>query len=337
MLDVDKNNSYVINKLREKSKVSRVQLPAGIELSIKNRTLNVSIKNVAQDMQRNSVAFEGWILVLKCWLSDIIEFVVLDFKSSDDLVRKYGCPKAWHYNRFLYRLNIMLRIFPTWFSVKKERMSIVQDFIDWVDSNNLMLNHSLHERKDVIGTKNMERQIESWFVFHEGKKLLSERWNIDEDKLFNQLPVGVFINEIKEKNAVFPCRASAIDIWGVDKDGQGLHLIELKCGNNRGLGVIGETLYYSSIIYNTCIAQKPLFKFGKRDSAQDTSDTKTIKNDGNKFSRLSTYILAEKYHSLFSDDVVDLISNGLKNLGIRFEIAKYCYSKKDFADANNNS
>ena len=57
MLDVDKNNSYVINKLREKSKVSRVQLPAGIELSIKNRTLNVSIKNVAQDMQRNSVAF----------------------------------------------------------------------------------------------------------------------------------------------------------------------------------------------------------------------------------------------------------------------------------------
>ncbi|MGI6726167.1 MAG: hypothetical protein ACOX62_08260 [Christensenellales bacterium] len=53
--------------------------------------------------------------------------------------------------------------------------------------------------------------------------------------------------KLKKKMPSFPCRASAIDIWGVDKDGQGLHLIELKCGNNRGLGVIGETLYYSSI------------------------------------------------------------------------------------------
>ena len=133
----------------------------------------------------------------------------------------------------------------------------------------LCANHSLREREDVIKTTKMERQIESWFVFHEGKELLSKHWNIDENKLFNQLPIGVFIDKITRDNAIFSRGASAIDMWGIDKDGQTLHLIELKCGKNKGLGVIGEMLVYTLLIYDTCIAKESLFSFGKYGTAPD--------------------------------------------------------------------
>ena len=133
----------------------------------------------------------------------------------------------------------MSRIFPTWFFINESKRDTIFDFVQWIKSNTFVLNHSLREREDVIETTKMERQIESWFVFHEGKELLSKRWNIDENKLFNQPPTGVFIEKIIRDNAVFSRGASAIDMWGIDKDGQTLHLIELKCGDNKGLGVRG--------------------------------------------------------------------------------------------------
>ncbi len=324
------NKDEIIKTLRKESKVSRASLPRDIDFCIKNRTLYVFVQHPAQNMQNDGAAFEGWIIILKSWLADRIEHVVLDFSPKKDLMYRYGYPEACHYNRFLYRLYNMLRIFPRWFSAKEERIDDVQNFIEWVKSNNLLLNHSLREREDVIETTIMERQIESWFVFHEGKKLLSKRWNIDEDKVFNQLPVGVFIDEISAKNAVFTRGMSAIDMWGIGKDGRGLHLIELKCGNNKGLGVIGETLFYTSIIYDTCVAEKSLFNFGKYGSDPDTSDAVAIKNNGKKFDHLTSYILAEKYHSLFSDDVAKLIAEGLNNLNIKFVKATYNYQKKDF-------
>ncbi|NLL45699.1 MAG: hypothetical protein GX250_02660 [Clostridiales bacterium] len=342
LLKADAQNSYIIGKdeiikrLKEKSRVSGADLPREIDFTIKNRVLQVFIKNAAQDMQNDSVAFEGWVLILKHWLSAEIEYVMLDFEPREDLMHKYGFPEACHYNRFLYRLYSMSKIFPDWFFIKESKRDIVFDFINWIKSNKLVLNHSLREREDVIETTKMERQIESWFVFHEGKELLSKRWNIDENKLYNQLPMGVFIEKITKNNAVFSRGASAIDMWGVDKDGQTLHLIELKCGENKGLGVIGETLFYTALIYDTCVSDDSLFSFGKYGTAPDTSDAAAIKNNGRKFSRLMTHILAEKNHPLFSDGVVGLIREGLKNLDIGFDRATYSYLRKDFVDADND-
>jgi len=337
LLNAEEQHSVIIGKdelvrrLKESSKVSGADLPRDIDFSVKNRVLKVFVKNAAQDMQKDGAAFEGWLLILKHWLSSEIDYIMFDFQAREDLMYKYGYPEACHYNRFLYRFYSMSRIFPTWFFIEDSKRDVIFDFIQWIESNTFLLNHSLRERVDVIKTKRMERQIESWFVFHEGKKLLSKRWNIDENKLFNQLPTGVFIDAIAKSNAVFSCGASAIDMWGIDKDAQTLHLIELKCGDNTGLGVIGETLFYTALMYDTCISKDPLFSFGKYGTAPDTSDAAAIKNNGSKFSRLTTHILAEKYHPLFSEAVEHLIRDGLTNLNIGFDRATYSYIKKDFA------
>lgn len=342
LLKTDDENSVIIEKdeiarrLRKNSSVSRAGLPRDIELSIKNRVLHVIIKNPAKDMQNNGVAFEGWLLILKHWLSEEIEYVVLDFEAREDLMYKCGEPEACHYNRFLYRLNNMMRLFPTWFFISESKNDVVYDFMHWMQTSKMMLNNSLQERPDQIDTLKKERQAEAWFAKHEGKALLSKRWNIDENKLFNQLPTGVFIDKIAKTNAVFSRGASAIDIWGVDKDCQTLHVIELKRGDNKGLGVIGETLFYTALIYDARIADNQLFELGKYNTAPDTDDMLAIKNDGNKFSRLVSHILAEKYHPLFTDSVVEIIREGLTSFNIGFDRALYNYDKKEFVDADND-
>jgi hypothetical protein len=222
----------------------------------------------------------------------------------------------------------MMRLFSEWFFVHHDKEQIVSDFMGWLDKSPCVLNHSLKKRESVIHTEKMERQIESWFAFEEGKKLLCKHWDIDENNLYNQLPIGVFYQEIAAKNAIFTRGASAVDLWGINKEGQELHLVELKCGHNKGIGVISETLFYIAVIYDTCISENNLFEFGKYGIAADTNDAIAIKNRGEKFQRLIGHILAESYHPLFSRNVEGLIAQGLSNLGIGFDRATYDYAKK---------
>ena len=324
----------IVQKIRELSQVSRADLPRDIDFSISNRVLNVFIKNAAQNMQTDASAFEGWVLIVKNWLDDEIEYVVLDFAERDDLMHRFGSTDACHYNRFLYRLFNMTRIFPSWFMVADDKRDTLAQFINRIQSGMFLRNHSLRERGDVLTSTRMERQIESWFVFHEGKDLLADRWKIDKTRLFNQLPTGVFYDYIAKDRAVFSRSASAIDIWGIGQDGQTLHLIELKCGDNKGIGVISELLFYTMLTYDTSIAQDALFTFGKYGKTPDSSDMAAIKNEGNRFTWLFSHILAETYHPLFSDAVESSIRTGLRTLDISFDRAIYSYSQKEIVDAD---
>jgi len=334
LLDFDDSKSLIIGReeiirlLKKSSKLSRADLPRDIDFIIKNGVLKVHINTLLQNMQVNSAAFEGWIIALKVWLSEQIKYVVLDFEVPDHLTGKYGNSEVCHYNRFLYRLNNMRRLFPNWFFLPQSKMVIVHGFMHWIMTSKCLLNHSLRERKSVIETDKMERQIESWFAFHEGKELLCRRWKIDKNKLYNQLPLGVFCEEIASKNAIFTRGASAIDLWGIGTDGQTLHIIELKCGRNMGLGVISEILFYAAVIYDTCIADERLFSFGKYRKASDTTDMDALKNNGDKFSHLFAHILAEQYHPLFSTEVEEMIRVGISTLDIDFDRASYDYTTK---------
>lgn len=314
--------------LKEKATARGIRLPRDIDFSIENDVLKVFVNRPTQNMQTDGAAFEGWIIALKSWLPNQIRLVALDFLVPDDLSGFYGNPRTGHYNRFLYRANNLTRLFPNWFSLNISRRPIVNDFMDWLEINTTLLNHSLKERKSVIQTNHMERQIESWFVFEEGKDILCGMWDIDNNKLFNQLPIGVFYEEIAAKNAVFTRGASAIDLWGIGKDSETLHLIELKCGNNKGMGVISETLFYTAIIYDACIRKDSIFQFGTYRDTAETSDKIAIWNNGEKFKNLFVHILSEKYHPLFDEKVVKLIQEGLSNLNISFDRATYDYEKK---------
>ncbi|HOO61788.1 MAG TPA: hypothetical protein PKV44_05125 [Bacillota bacterium] len=322
------NQTIVLKLLRESTGNNRVKLPSGIRFTILNKTLHVFLDDVVKNMQEDAVAFEGWVLALKAWLDNEIRFVQIDFKPPEVDIPSKGTPAAGHYNRFLYRLNNMARFFPDWFLIAKSKEKAVADFMDRIHSGKFVLNHSLRERESVIDTEEMERQIESWFAFHDGSELLHERWGLDKDKIFNQLPVGVFDEAINAKNAIFTRGNSAIDLWGVDTNQEMLHIIELKYGKNSKMGVISETLFYTALIYDACIAEKPLFSFGRYRDTEVTSDAEVIMNGGERFKNLYAHILSERYHVLFSDGVEKLIQKGLARLNIQFDKAEYSYKDR---------
>lgn len=342
LLKADDLQSTVIDKngiakiLKDRSGSARVNLPRAINFSIKNGVLRVFVKNVTHNMQENSASFEGWILILKSWLSNEIKFVELDFLIPEGITTWYGSPISGHYNKFLYRTYNFLRLYPQWFFLNSSKTSILSDFMQRLHLGKCLLNHSLREIESVIGTEKTERKIESWFVYEDGKKPLCELWDIDEHKLFNQLPIGVFNKIITTESAIFTRGASAIDIWGIGNDRQTLHLIELKCGTNKKIGVISEVLFYTAIIFDTCLSDKRLFAFGRYGNAQDTSDMIALKNGGIPFGRLSAHILAEQYHPLFDQKVVAAVQEGLSSLSIDFSRAAYDYSRKALIDEYTN-
>ena len=204
----------------------------------------------------------------------------------------------------------------------------VKEFMQWLKQEPCYLNQPLREREQVIETENMERKIESWFVFGKGKGPLCELWGLNQEKLFNQLPVGVFHKTIEKKSAIFTRGAGAIDLGGISKDGRTLHIIELKSGNNINMGVISEILFYTAVIYDTCIAKDNIFEFGRYQNSSLTKESIISQNGGQKFKYLHSHILAERYHPLFSENAVNLLADGLTRLGIKFDRARYDYNQK---------
>src|SRR5690554_4867796 len=135
-------NREIVQLLRTSTKVPRVGLPRDIDFSIVNKVLKVFIKKPDQNMQTNGAAFESWIIALKSWLDAEIKFVELDFALPDTSVGRYGNSKACHYNRFLYRLNNLMRMYPDWCYLNESKKFIVSEFMDWLKLNTTLLNHS---------------------------------------------------------------------------------------------------------------------------------------------------------------------------------------------------
>lgn len=99
---------------------------------------------------------------------------------------------------------------------------------------------------------------------------------------------------------------------------------DLSNGFENGIsqeGKTGEMLFYTSLIYDICIAKKPLFSFGKYGTVPNTSHTIAIRNGGKKLYRLIAHMLAEKYHPLFTEHVVGFIRDSLASLNIGYDWA----------------
>ncbi|MFC1971042.1 hypothetical protein ACFLV0_03805 [Chloroflexota bacterium] len=314
---------------KDKITYSHIRLPRGIDFSSHNGILKTCVTNPVLNMQVNGAAFEGWIIAIKTWLPMLTKKVELNFSfPSNYSMEVSGNPEVCHFNRFLYRTVNFSRLYPEWFSLDERIGGKVKEFIRWLKQEPCYLNQPLRERKSVIETENMERKIESWLRFEDGKGPLCNLWGLNQEKLFNQLPVGVFHKTIEKKSAIFTRGAGAIDLGGVSKDGTTLHIIELKSGNNINMGVISEILFYTAVIYDTCIAEDNLFEFGRYKNSSQTEAMTAIQNGGYKFKYLHSHVLAERYHPLFSDNTVNLIADGLSRLGIKFDRAQYDYSNK---------
>lgn len=122
-----KSEKPILDKLRDKhhafsngaGRRRAIKFSDYTDIRIENECLHIRIdhkksgkdlKNpVAENMQTDGAAFEGWAICLKSWLPDEINRVSLTWDKPEK--------NTGHYNRFLYRVWKFKEMYD-WFSMK---------------------------------------------------------------------------------------------------------------------------------------------------------------------------------------------------------------------------
>lgn len=275
----------------------------------KNLTLTIRRKGIVGNMQTDASAFESWAIVLKYYLHDLIDTVTIDWECDIDIANKEE--GYLHYNRFIYRLIKFVQTYD-WAFAAKAIPSIPSTLLCNAPSPSAaeLSDHS-------VGS---EGWIECKYV-DDNKK--------DYDYMNHQFPVGLFDNAVGKDNAFATGKKSAIDIWAI-KDND-FYLFELKKPDNRPLGIISETMFYTNVIHDllshkiqydaTNTASKRAYKNNYRDfkTFYDAYASGSINN-------IHAILLADNLHTLITSDLLDFINQSpvWKYHRIAFSAQKVC-------------
>lgn len=210
-----------------------------IDMRIENKCLILHIAHkgeifpVAQNMQTDGAAFEGWAICLKSWLPDEISTAKLTWDRPEK-------PNG-HYNRFLYRVWRFYEMYE-WFEYEDRAGDIEIFKLHFAGSRN-----NSGSKKTGMKEKDCEEQVE-YYMVENNQDTFKLKFKIES--LNRHLPVGV-----KDRNghSLFTGGNSAIDLWGIGTDSM-LNIFELKYikehGNSKNIkvGIISELLMYVNII-----------------------------------------------------------------------------------------
>ena len=262
--NMENHNSALLNEIVKKFNLTNIKnnsikLPSKIEFYIisdeRKIIMKLSKESVCLNMQEDSVAFEGWALVVKHWTN--IEKIIIEWREPLDT-------KNLHYQRFLYRLKNFKEHFKAWFSVSSECQLFFEKLRIKEDEIYLM---NIPVKRKPLNPEN-----------HKGESKLEIRFTNSDDKLENnlkqitnakflerQLPVGLFKDKVNSKNEIFPRNKSAIDIWSISNANEIL-LFELKAPKNNKVGIISELYFYVCMMLDL---RKGVFKYEKQNEIRD--------------------------------------------------------------------
>ena len=311
--------------IKEKS----IKLPEHIDFVYdKKIQITLPAESAAINMQTDDGAFEGWILTIYSMLinAGIRKEIYLDIKDGFE---EKGKKSRGHYNRFLYRL----RKFHEQFSFVKlsEKLSalvgkyyypIDDEEYCCFDDSQLVINKpekeaGCNDKPEIIVEKSFNDNPSTII-----EKTLNLSGISLVDKVYRQLPVGIFKDEVSRKTAVFTGGASAIDLWSISNDKSNLCIYELKVKENTKVGIISELFFYANLMYdvygpNQCFARSDKGSNSHRGYNNLVGLEKPIE-------RVYAYFLIEELHPLINVDVVKLLSNNY----IKYDIIKYKYELK---------
>jgi hypothetical protein len=284
--------------MKERNERRNIALPSAIRFTINEKTARMHLgpSSVKANMQDNQASFEGWALALKRWLPNDFSKVELSWEFTEDASDP-------HYQRFLYRVKRFKSLFTEWFSVVPLNLPEINKLKTEEGGHKFLLNVASMPRSSKLDEQcnsldkamGSEHKLECFIVGHQEElcRLLAI------DKIDRQLPVGVFRDCVSSKaeHGVFTRGHSAIDLWGVSKNGKKLFLFELKKEGNERLGILSEMFFYSYVMADV---QLKRFEFNKPN--EEIEQTKTIE----------TYILAPDWHPLIDEKMLQIINEAFE-------------------------
>ena len=225
----------------------------------------IYIKNTTENMQEDTADFES--IIISIWSVDRSKTIKLTFEKY---VEEHDESARLHYMRFLYRVMRFRERY-------KDKGFILDDddnvaeidrfeklYKDALENGKLWITKpqtqsglkGYDKDSDTIISKEVtENHLEKWFVFQSQKKQLPEQMRkaFGNNRLYDQLPCGMFINEVSSSTRLF--NAGYFDLWGVN-DRNELCVFELKKENNKKLGIISELFFYAMVMKDMKKASK---------------------------------------------------------------------------------
>lgn len=276
----------------------------GLNKKTHNLTIRLSHKCLKANMQSNEAAFDSWAIVLKYYLSDIVDTVTIEW---DDNIEKPN-EGYQHFNRFVYRLTKFAQTYD-WVKVGGKLPSL---------PSMLKCNFPLQNAADSDRHKDdSEGRLECEFVENNKKTY---------DYIDHQLPVGLFDQKKSNKTFYTTGQNSAIDIWAVK--GNVFSIFELKKPENKPLGIISEIMFYTNVVNDL---------FTHRIQYDDTKELQnTLKNNyrgfrhfydlylSGKITKINAIMLADDFHTAITPGLIEFINDSprLKYYRIELETQK---------------
>ena len=223
------NNTGIGTTKRQRKR--KIRWPKAIRVMEISGKIILRIDNsaLAKNMQDDESAFEGWILALR-------ELVYPDeaFSVEFDFKHSRGCDYYKNYQRFLFRLHVFTLLGSEsdnpWFKLRSEPM-VDLEYISLLKEGKIKCNVASISRKDGeesndCGSGDMnEHQLELWL--HKNAIRVFEGFDLKENKIYRQFPVGIFSDNPSKDNAIFPGKKACIDLIAEGND-ESLWIFELK-------------------------------------------------------------------------------------------------------------
>lgn len=214
---------------KEIEKQCGYQLPSNVGFTLENNQLEVVISNKSLDknMQNDPSAFEGWIICLmaifKNDAANCIKSVNILFDETPTFDNCSSKDRQFYYRLYKAHKNYGWTI---------EACNKIEEITSWKNKNIVLTTPSDEAQKEAA---NIEAKLERIFI---------ENHANGKRKIYQQLPLGLFNDNVAEKNRLLP--TSYLDMWEIDNNT--LKLYELKAKGNTKVGILSELIYYTNII-----------------------------------------------------------------------------------------
>ncbi|MCC7300156.1 MAG: hypothetical protein IT583_03655 [Verrucomicrobia bacterium] len=282
----------ILKELRERTKINNLALPKHLQLEEQDGLVTLFLatkegsapRGVTANMQQDASAFEGWAVGLKAAVPEW------------SFCLKWAAPKNaadGHYQRFLYRAKKFSTYYSDWFSIApgcSTQALLIKDHEKYL----LNAPSEMGNGRTNDSTCNAENFIENKIIKDEDSPL---KHAFKIDKLYRQLPVGVFCGKVEKKNAIFTRGKSAVDIWGITSE-DALVVFELKAPRNEKVGAISELFFYAMVLAD----EQAGLLIRKKSPGELIRNTTSLK----------AMLLASAVHPLITNKVFDLLNAPFK-------------------------
>lgn len=301
----------ILKKLQGSCKQS-IKLPSQLDIEINQNDLiiTIPIDGTLENMQTDSAAFEGWVIIVKRWIESINRATI---KWEEPIFSNISRNEMQHYQRFLFRTKRFSEAFP-WVKIHETNENCFRK-LKTDNGGEIILNSPSKKRSRVFKVKKdlntySESQLEEFIL---SDKETCERFKRKFNLNFvdNQLPVGVFEGKKSNATKIFTGGKSAIDIWGISNENE-VCLFELKNAKNNKVGALSEMLFYSFVVRDIV---QGIMKFDSTtyEGLQKILEAKKVK----------CYLLAPSTHPLIDGKVFEELN--ISNFKIEFGYAKIDY------------